>query len=499
MNRISMFAGSSLLMPVLTVAPQLAEAQQRPNIIFIYADDMGYSDLSCYGSPLNETPNLDRMSKEGIRFTDFYSSSPVSTPSRAGLMTGRYATRLGINHVFMPYSFTGLDPNEVTIAEVLKPCGYSTALFGKWHLGTDYEYRPKRQGFDEFFGSLYSIDNGPFVYIDGDKPQNVLACKDSTTITYTTKACDYIERHKNNPFYLYVAFNMPHVPIAASPRFKGKSKNGLYGDVIMELDWGVGEILKKLKECGLDDNTIVCFSSDNGPWLHEGPFGGRALPCYSGKGTTWDGGQRVPMIVRWPRHIKSGREEHSVACMLDWYVTFSKMVGGNIPTDRAIDGYDIMPVLLGNGKRANQDFAYICSTPMKRAEIQAYRSGDWKLKLPEKMVQGNYWYPDEPAHDTLLFNIREDIGEQHDLKDKHPEIVLMICQKIDSLKQTKGFYVKPLLQYEMQTEALTVGQRRDNILEAAKKGIKPKSKNGQYMLENYKMQDKFIKVGASTY
>ena len=482
----------------LTAMPMIA--QQRPNIIFIYADDLGYSDLSCYGSPLNQTPNLDRMASEGMRFTDFYASAPVSTPSRAGLMTGRYACRLGIKHVFMPYSYTGMSPDEVTIAEVLKPCGYSTALFGKWHLGTDFQYLPKRQGFDEFFGTTCSIDNGPFVYIDGDKAQGVPAAKDSTTWTYTMKACNYIQKHKDSPFYLYVAYNMPHVPIAASRNFLGKSKNGLYGDVIMELDWGVGQILKKLKECGLDKNTIVCFSSDNGPWLHEGPYGGRALPCYSGKGTTWDGGQRVPMIVRWPGHIKSGQVEHSVACMLDWYVTFAKMVGGNMPTDRCIDGYDIMPVLLGTGKRANQDFAYINSTSSPSSpRLMAFRSGDWKLKLPEKKVMGNFWEADELAHDTLLFNLRDDIGERHNVKAQHPEIVRMICQKIDSLEHTKGFYVKPLLQYEFGTDALTVGQRRDNILNAAKKGIKPKSKNGEYMLENYKLQDKLLKEGAQTY
>lgn len=489
----NLMATTGLLLPAIPMI-----AQQRPNIIFIYVDDMGYSDLSCYGSPLNETPNIDRMAQEGMRFTDFYSSAPVSTPSRAGLMTGRYASRLGIRHVFMPFSYTGMNPNEVTIAEVLKPCGYTTALFGKWHLGTDFQYLPKRQGFDEFFGTTCSIDNGPFVYIDGDHAQDVPAAKDSTTITYTRKACNYIEQHKDNPFYLYVAYNMPHVPLAASKRFLGKSKNGLYGDVVMELDWGVGEILKKVKECGLDKNTIVCFSSDNGPWLHEGPFGGRALPCYSGKGTTWDGGQRVPMIVRWPGHVKSGQTEHSVACMLDWYVTFAKMTGGNMPTDRAIDGYDIMPVLLGTGHRANQDFAYVSATPFG-SKLMAYRSGDWKLKLPEKRVQGNFWEADEPAHDTLLINLREDIGERHNIKAQYPKIVKLLSQKIDSIEHTKDFQVKPIFQWEFQTDALTTGQRRQNILNAVKNGVKSKSKNGEMQVENYQLQDKIMKAGGSTY
>lgn len=473
-------------------------AQQRPNIVFIYADDMGYSDLGCYDSPFNDTPNLDLMASEGMRFTDFYASSSVSTPSRAGLLTGRYASRLGIRHVFMPYSFTGMAPEEVTLAEVLKPCGYSTALFGKWHLGSDYQYLPKRQGFDEFFGTACSIDNGPFVYIDGDRAQNRLAAKDSTTITYTRKACDFIERHREDPFFLYVAYNMPHVPLAASEAFLGKSRNGLYGDVVMELDWGVGEILRKLKEAGLDENTIVCFSSDNGPWLHEGPFGGRALPCYNGKGTTWDGGQRVPMIVRWPGHIKAGQTEESLACMLDWYVTFAKMAGASLPEDRAIDGYDISGVLLGTSSRASQDFAYIASTPAS-GDLSAYRWGDWKLKLPEAEVRGNFWEADEPAHDTLLFNLRRDIGERVNLKDKYPEIVKTICHKIDSLRSTKGFAADSVFQWDFDTDALTAGQRAANVLEAARKGVKPKSRNGALQLENFKLQEKISKAGGSTF
>lgn len=493
-------AGLGVMTPMMSMVPHVVQAQQRPNIVFIFCDDMGYSDLGCYNSPRhNETPNIDRMAQEGMRFTDFYSGAPVSTPSRGCLMTGRYATRLGIRHVFMPYSYTGMSPDEITIPEVLKPCGYSTALFGKWHLGTDYPYLPKRQGFDEFFGTTCSIDNGPFVYMDGDRAQNVPARKDSTTWTYTTKACNYIKSHKNNPFFLYVAYNMPHVPLAASKNFLGKSKSGLYGDVILELDWGVGQILKTLKDQGLDDNTIVVFTSDNGPWLHEGPYGGTAIPLYSGKGTTWDGGQRVPMIVRWTNHIKAGQTETSVACMLDWFVTFAKMTGGAIPADRAIDGYDIMPVLLGTGKRANQDFAYIRSLPGLPSDIEAFRSGDWKLKLPEGKKQGDFWQPDEPAHDTLLFNLRKDIGERYNLAAQHPEIVHRIATKIDSLKSTKGFYAKEIFQWEMGTDMLTVGQRRENVLKAAKEGIKPKSKNGEMMLENYKLQNKIIKAGGSTY
>lgn len=470
-----------------------AIAQEKPNIVFIYVDDMGYSDLECYGSTLNKTPNLNRMAEEGMRFTDFYSSAPVSTPSRAGLMTGRYASRMGINHVFFPHSFTGMSPEEITMAEMLKEQGYGTALFGKWHLGTDYQFLPKRQGFDEFFGSVSSIDNPPFLYIDGDKAQSKLACKDSVTINITDKALNYIERKKNEPFFCYVAYHMPHVPLAVSPRFKGKSQNGLYGDVIMEIDWAVGEIIKKVDELGLGDNTIIAFSSDNGPWLSEGPYGGCALPLYRGKGTTWDGGQRVPMIIRWKDRIQPGRVHENVAAMVDWFPTFATLTGGKIPQDRAIDGHNILPVLLGNGSRDTQDFVYITFS-----NVEAYRSGDWKMKMPKPLKRGNYWETDTPAHDTILVNLRSDIGEQINLKKQRPDIVRMIVAKIDSF-QRNHIVPEAILQWEMETDQLTQKQRLDNVLNAKKKGIEPKSKNGQIQLEYYEAIDKFQKNKGSIF
>lgn len=343
---------------------------------------------------------------------------------------------------------------------------------------------------------MSSIDNPPFCYIDGDTWQDTPACKDSATITITNKALDYIERKskQGQAFFCYVAYHMPHVPIAASPRFKGKSKNGLYGDVIMELDWGVGEILKKVKELGLDENTLIAFSSDNGPWLSEGPNGGCALPLYRGKGTTWDGGQRVPMIVRWKGHIKPGQVEKSVAFMGDWFVTFANLTGGKVPTDRAIDGQNILPVLLNTGQRANQDFAYV-----NNMKLEAYRSGDWKLKLPEPLKRGNYWQTDVPAHDTLLINLREDIGEQVNLKDRHPEIVRMIAAKMDSLKQTHVIADKAIFQWEMATDQLTDQQRLDAVLDAKKKGIGPKSENGEAILEFYEAKEKFQEGGGSIF
>ena len=474
----------------MAMAAVPAVAQEKPNIIFIYADDMGYSDLQCYGSQVNDTPNFDRMASEGMRFTDFYAGANVSTPSRACLMTGRYPTRMGIYHVFFPESFTGMDPNEITMAEMLKEEGYSTAIFGKWHLGIDWQYRPLRQGFDEFYGTACSIDNPPVVYIDNDTPTNVPANKDSITFVTTQKALSFIERKKDGPFFCYVAYNMPHVPIAASDNFKGKSRNGLYGDVIMELDWGIGEIMAKVKELGLDENTIICFSSDNGPWLTEGPYGGCALPLAWGKGTTWDGGHRVPMIVRWPGHIEAGQVTTDVALMADWFPTFASICGGDVPTDRVIDGYDISPILFGTGKRPNEDIAFI-----DMRGLNAYRSGDWKLKLPEREVKGNYWQADTPAHDTVLFNLRDDIGEQQDVKEQHPEIVEMILHKMDSLTAT-GLLAPRIFQTEWQTDMLNQQQRMQNVLKAAEEGRGPASEKGQAILEYYQAMEKFQKSSA---
>ena len=487
--KISNLIKSSCL--AVTAMPVAAHAQQTPNIVFFYADDMGYSDLQCYGSTLNDTPNLNQLANDGIRFTDFYAAAPVSSPSRAGLLTGRYPSRIGINHVFFTNSFTGLPQEEVTIAEILKEQGYATAIYGKWHLGNDYDFLPRRQGFDEFYGTFGSIDMAPFVYIDNDKPQSKIANKDSTTITYTEKAIDFINRKKDQPFFLYLPYNMPHVPIAASSRFKGSSRNGLYGDVIAELDWSVGEIVKRIDELGLGENTIICFSSDNGPWLQEGPYGGQALPLYQGKGTTWDGGQRVPMIVRWKGHITPGRTECSVGLMTDWLPTFAHLAGAKVPADRVIDGYDISSVLLNKGRRSNQDVAYISF-----GQLEAYRSGDWKLILPHKKVNGNFWMEDIPAHDTLLINFRHDIAERHDLSKKHPEIVSLIVNKIDSFKAT-GYQGAPIFLTEHGTQSLTEQQRLKNVFDAIEKGVRPKSVRGEQQAEYYKAIQKYQQQGAA--
>lgn len=486
-SRLGITAGAALL----SVAPLQA---QRPNIVFIYADDMGYNDLACYGSKVNDTPNLDKLASEGMRFTDWYSASPVSAPSRAGLLTGRYPCRMGIDHVFFAHSVTGMDQSEVTIPEVLRPRGYASGIFGKWHLGSRVQWFPLQQGFDTWYGSICSIDNPPFVFVKDNTPETHLAPKDSTTQIYMQHAIQFIKDNKDKPFFCYVPFNMPHVPLAATKSFKGKSRNGLYGDVIMELDWAVGQIVKTVDDLGLGENTIICFSSDNGPWLSEGPYGGNADPLFMGKGSTWDGGERVPMIVRWKGHVQAGVENHNVGVMVDWFPTFAELAGGKVPTDRVIDGVSKVPELLGKGK-VDQDMFYITSSPMKKSTLSAVRSGDWKLKLPEKAFAGNFWQAPVAAHDTVLFNLKEDIAEQHNVIKQHPDIARLLINKLKAFEASDPL-AEPLFQVEMQTDYLTNKQRQDNILKAVKSGVKPKSAHGKLQQEFYQNQEKLQKKGA---
>ena len=446
------------------------QAPQKPNIIFIYADDLGYGDLGCYGSPVNRTPNLDRLAKDGIRFTDFYSAAPNSSPSRAALLTGRYPIRMGINDVFHPPSFTGIPASEIKLSEVLHQQGYRTGIVGKWHLGHMYKFLPLQNGFDEYFGIPYSNDMASCFYLRGNDVEQFSVNQDSIIYTYTQEALRFIEKNKDQPFFLYLPHNMPHVPIAASANFKGKSANGLYGDVIEELDWSVGEILKKLDELGLDNNTIVVFASDNGPWLTEGPNGGVAVPLFQGKNTTWEGGQRVPAIIRWKDKIQDGQVNNDVAVMTDWFPTFVKLAGGTVPTDRIIDGCDLAPVLFGTGKRANEDMAYI-----HFRRFQAFRSGDWKIKLPASMQRGNFWVEDVPAHDTLFFNMRNDIGETINVKDEYPNEYQATLARMNAFMETLNDCPPPIVLTENQSPMLTNRQRTEAINEAREKGIEPKS------------------------
>jgi arylsulfatase A len=411
---------------------------RKPNFIIIFADDQGYQDVGCFGSPDIDTPNLDRMATEGVRFTDFYAAAASCTPSRAALMTGCYPQRVSLPNVLGPHSAIGISDSEMTIADMLKPLGYATACYGKWHLGDDPKFLPTRHGFDSYFGLPYSNDMWPkhptskkypdLPLIDGEEVIELNPDQTQLTTWYTERAVKFIEDNREQPFFLYLPHSMPHVPLFVSDKFKGKSKRGLYGDVIMEIDWSVGEILSALKRLGLDEDTLVFFSSDNGPWLSYGDHAGCALPLREGKGTTWDGGQREPCLMRWPGRIPAGTESSEVCAMFDMLPTIAGLAGASLPEDRAIDGKDIWPVISGQpGARSPHDLFFF----YQHNKLEAVRGGKWKLHLPhayrslkEKPGHGGQPGPYIQKEVGLsLYDLESDVGETTDVSAQHPDIV----------------------------------------------------------------------------
>jgi len=410
--------------------------QDKPNIIVIFADDLGYGDIGAYGSTTIKTPNIDQMADQGAMFDAFYAASPVCTPSRAGLLTGRYPIRQGIHDVFYPESFQGMDPEEVTIPEVLKEAGYATALVGKWHLGHHQQYMPWNQGFDEFFGLPYSNDMGGLYYFDNKDIDFEDVDQRYITKTYTDRALQFIDKHQRQPFFLYLAHNMPHVPVYASPEFEGQSAGGVYGDVVEELDWSVGRVLARLDALKLSENTLVIFTSDNGPWLMMGDEGGSAGELREGKQFTFEGGMRVPAVAYWPGTIKAGTKPAGFATMMDWLPTFANLAGVSVPVDRVIDGKDITGLLTGSGARSEQTLFYYMS-----GELRAYRSGDWKIKLPYRGLAGFLsWLQDGfiSGHDLLLFNLKEDPGERNNLAAEQGGGVESMLAEIEVFKASLG-------------------------------------------------------------
>ncbi len=424
-----------LLTALLTTA--ISEAAP-PNVVIILADDLGYGDLGCYGSPTINTPNLDRMAAEGLRFTDFYVAAEVCTPSRAALLTGRYPIRSGMvgkRRVLFPNSKGGLPAEEITLAEGLKEKGYATAVIGKWHLGIHEGSRPQDQGFDLAFGLPYSNDmegrpdlpkgasgfaNPP---VDG---WNIALLKngevverpaDQSTLTkrYTEQALTFIKEKKSQPFLLYFAHTFPHVPLFASSEFKGKSRSGIFGDAVEEVDWSVGQVLKTLREEGLAENTLVFFTSDNGPWLIQGAQGGSAGLLRDGKGSTWDGGMRVPGIAWWPGKIRPG-VTHEVANAMDLNVTALKLAGAVVPTDRQIDGIDIAPLLFERKTLPERPFFYYRSD-----KLAACRIGEWKAHF---FTQTGYGPAQPEMHEPpALFNLGTDPSEKRNVAAQYPEII----------------------------------------------------------------------------
>jgi arylsulfatase A len=407
--------------------------ENKPNFVIIFCDDLGYGDVGCFGASDISTPHIDGMADEGMKFTEFYSASPVCSPSRAALMTGRYPQRMGINGVFFPESYTGIPEEEVTIAEMLKKHGYSTGHIGKWHLGHRHEFLPLQNGFDEYFGIPYSNDMESVVYMEGNEVVDFHVDQRYTTKIYTEKAVEYINNNVDKPFFLYLAHSMPHVPIYASENFIGTSNRGLYGDVIQEIDWSVGEVMKALKEQKVLDNTLVVFTSDNGPWLVMEDHGGSSGILREGKQFTFEGGQRVPTLAVWPEKIQPGSVYDDMGTLMDWYPTIAEIVGEKTAEDLIIDGVSIYNVLKGEGARAEKGFLYF-----DLAELQAYRKGNWKVKKFFEGYDGSPWKKAVASHPPLLINLKDDPGEQNNLADEYPEKFREMMDEMEAQKAALG-------------------------------------------------------------
>ena len=425
----------------------ILSSKSPPNIVIMFMDDMGYADIGAFGAKAYPTPHLDRMAKEGRKFTDFYVTQAVCSASRAGLLTGCYNVRIGINGALGPRSDFGLNPDETTIAEICKQQGFATACFGKWHLGHHKKFLPKQHGFDEYFGLPYSNDMWPYhpgvlhlpmeerlkkwphlPLIDGNKVINPkVSGKDQEMLTtqYTERAVSFIEKNKDNPFFVYLPHGMVHVPLYVSDKFKGKSGAGLFGDVMMEVDWSVGEIMKVLRKNDLHENTLFIFTSDNGPWLNYGDHAGSASPLREGKGTMFDGGCREPTLAWWPGNIPANSECKEPAMTIDLLPTIAKLIDADLPKHR-IDGKDISALLTGDAKSPHEAYYFYYGN-----QLQAVRQGKWKLHFPHGYrtmagkpggtggIPTNY---SQAKIGLSLFDLHSDISESKNVKDKFPKI-----------------------------------------------------------------------------
>ncbi len=425
---------ATLLALLFTACARDPEAS-KPNFIVILTDDQGYGDVGVYGAQGFQTPNLDAMAARGVRFTDFYVPATVCTPARAALLTACYPKRVGLHEaVLYPYSEHGLNPAETILPEMLQPLGYSSACIGKWHLGHHPEFLPEKQGFDYVFSVPYSNDmdghqyrNPPFsspplpLYENGDLIEEG---PDQRYLTrrYTEAAVRFIEEHRDRPFFLYLAHSMPHLPWHVSERFQGTSERGLYGDVIQEIDWSLGEILKTLRQNDLETKTLVIFTSDNGPVL--GDKAGSAGPLRGRKAQTWEGGARVPCLALWPGHIPEGEVCHEVATVMDLLPTFVTLAGGRIPDGQTIDGFDISQLLREpRAVPSPYDALYYYS---RDGTLEAIREGDWKLHI----AKSRGWDTKQGPFPVSLYNLRDDIGESHNVADQYPQLVERLTEKM---------------------------------------------------------------------
>lgn len=456
---------SRILIALMLVGARFAPAAaaETPNVIMIYCDDLGWGDLGCYGAKGYQTPNLDRLAAEGIRFTRFYTAQPVCSASRSALMTGCYPSRVGIMGALGPRSPIGIADGELTLGELCKERGYATAAFGKWHLGHHRRFLPLHHGFDEYFGLPYSNDMWPYhpeqqgrpgggfpdlPLIEGDETKIPAVTSDQQrqlTTWYAEHAVSFIDRNHEKPFFLYLAHSMPHVPLHVSDKYAGKTERGLFGDVIEEIDWSVGEVLKALARHGLDERTLVLFSSDNGPWLSYGDHAGSAGPLREGKGTCWEGGVREPFIARWPGHVPAGAVCEEPAMTIDILPTVAGLIDGKLP-EHTIDGADIWPLISGQaGAKSPHDAFYFY---FKDNELHAVLSGRWKLYLPHeyRTLAGREGgrdgkpvrYESRTIEKPELYDVVADVGEKTNVADGNPEVVARLLELAERARTELG-------------------------------------------------------------
>lgn len=458
---------------VLTGSIGTIDAADVPNIVLIYADDLGYGDVGCYGASDIKTPHIDGLARAGAKLTSFYVAQPVCTASRAALMTGCYSNRVGMSGALNHTSRMGIHTDEVLLSNLFQERGYATAIYGKWHLGHQPPFLPTRRGFDEWGGLPYSNDNGPLhpvtrgipalPWYHNEKLIELDPDQASFTRRITEHASHFIERNKDRPFFLYLPHIMPHVPIFASEKFRSSSQRGIYGDVVQELDWSVGETLAALTRAGVADRTIVIFSSDNGPFLSYGDHAGSAGPLREGKLTTFEGGVRVPCLIRWPGKIAAGRVIDEIVSTMDLYPTFARLIGAT-PSQIKRDGIDVLPLLTGAvGAKGRESFWYYSGE-----ELHAVRKGDWKLHVPHEYLTvaaepGRHGKPSNFANlkpesielsgirgiasrhgyrveklELSLFNLRTDVGERNNVADQHPEVVKQLLAEVAAARADLG-------------------------------------------------------------
>jgi arylsulfatase len=448
-----------------------AKPASLPNIVIIFTDDQGYADVGVFGAKGFKTPNLDRLATQGCVFRNFHVAQPVCSASRAALLTGCYPNRIGIHGALGPRSKVGLSSEEVTLAELLKQRGYATAIFGKWHLGDSPQFLPLRHGFDQYFGLPYSNDMWPFhpdyakfppgdekrkrgypdlVLFEDDRvaiPQVTHDDQNQLTTWYTERAVRFIEHQKDHPFFLYLAHNMPHVPLHVSDKFRGKAKRGLYGDVIAEIDWSVGQVMAALKRAKVEKNTWVIFTSDNGPWLSYGDHAGSAYPLREGKGTCWEGGTRVPCLMRWPGRIPSGVENTQMLMTIDLFPTIARIVGADLPR-HPIDGLDVWPIISNQRAAKNPHASYWFYYEANQLQALVTGDGRWKLQLPHtyRTLGGKPGgtngspapYENRKLARPELYDLVKDMREATDVADLHPEIVQQLEAEAEKARAELG-------------------------------------------------------------